>query len=85
MRSVGRYANRIADAHFVVDGRAWSLQLNEGPNLLHGGHAGLNHVVWNVKSFEREGVAGAVLRYRSPDGESRLSRHAGRSRRLRAE
>ncbi|MGM9803597.1 MAG: hypothetical protein ACI308_05405 [Muribaculaceae bacterium] len=32
----GRYANRIANGHLVVDGKEYQLSINNGPNALHG-------------------------------------------------
>lgn len=41
---VGRVANRIALGHFVVEGEEYQLDLNNGPNALHGGLQGFNKV-----------------------------------------
>src|SRR6476660_7022184 len=40
--TVGRFANRIARAHFTLDGRTYRLAVNDGVNTLHGGRRGLN-------------------------------------------
>ena len=42
---IGRYANRIAGARFVLDGREHVLTANDGPNCLHGGDE-LNTATW---------------------------------------
>src|SRR4029077_2929842 len=34
---VGRYANRIANGTFTLDGKTYSLPKNDGPNRVHGG------------------------------------------------
>lgn len=65
---VGRYANRIGGAHCVIDGRLVALDANDGPNHLHGGHRGLDRVVWAARPFERAGARGVVLTHESPDG-----------------
>ncbi len=63
---IGRYANRIAEGEFVLDGRTYNLSCNSEPNHLHGGHIGFNKVYWNVEEIELEGAAGALkLRYQS--------------------
>lgn len=62
--TVGRYANRIADARFEIDGRTYRLAANEGRNHLHGGLRGFDKVVWSAAPLE-DGVA---LRHVSADG-----------------
>ena len=66
---IGRYANRIADGHFVIDGHAYEPPPNDGPNLLHGGKSGFHRAIWGVEHFDTPASAGAILRYTSPDGE----------------
>ena len=66
---VGRYANRIRDGRFRLDGREYELARNEGVSHLHGGVRGFNAVVWSAESFERATERGVVLQYVSPDGE----------------
>jgi aldose 1-epimerase len=68
--TVGRYANRIAGGRFRLDGKDYSLPINDGKNHLHGGPQGLDKVVWNVESATRgSATAEVVLSYRSPDGD----------------
>ncbi len=66
---VGRYANRIAGARFAIDGKSYQLSANAAPNHLHGGHTGLDRVLWEATPFNTAESAGLVLRYTSPDGE----------------
>lgn len=47
---VGRYANRIAQASFVLNGETWQLEANDGTNTLHGGPAGLATHLWSVQA-----------------------------------
>ena len=65
---MGRYAGRIANARFSLDGRTVQLVANDGPNALHGGGAGpgFDARLWQV---EPVGPAAARLTYSSPDGE----------------
>ena len=63
---IGRYANRIARGSFVLDGRKYSLPLNNGAHSLHGGPHGFHHVVWKAKPIEN----GVELSYRSQEGEA---------------
>lgn len=44
----GRYANRIAEGRFVLDGRVVQLDRNEGANHLHGGAEGLDRRLWTL-------------------------------------
>jgi aldose 1-epimerase len=67
--TVGRYANRIAGARFSIDGKAYQLPANNGPNSLHGGTKGFDKVVWRVVSVENGPVARATFAYTSPDGD----------------
>lgn len=62
---VGRYANRIRDGRFVLDGRAIQLSRNENGHHLHGGERGFGRVWWEGT---QEGHA-VTFRYVSADGE----------------
>lgn len=64
--TVGRFANRIAKGRFTLDGRAYSVPTNDGPNSLHGGTRGFDKVVWEVVEAEPNRVA---LKYVSPNGD----------------
>ncbi len=63
---VGRYANRIANAQFVLDGKLYKLQTNNNGNTLHGGIRGFDKVLWSVL---RVSDSSLTLAYLSPDGE----------------
>jgi aldose 1-epimerase len=66
---VGRYANRIANGRFSVDGKDYTLATNNGPNALHGGVKGFDKKMWNAELVERDGNVGVVYSVVSPDGE----------------
>jgi len=62
----GRFANRIKDGKFSIDGVEYTLPINNGTNSLHGGVHGFNEKVWTVKSVAQQQL---VLELFSPDGE----------------
>jgi aldose 1-epimerase len=66
---VGRYANRIANARFALDGATYRLAANDGTNHLHGGRSGFDRKVWTGASFEHDGNVGVRLTLRSADGD----------------
>jgi galactose mutarotase-like enzyme len=64
--TIGRYANRIRDGRFELDGRTVKLATNDRGNLLHGGPDGFDGRVWEVLSQMSDHV---TLRLASPDGD----------------
>lgn len=62
---IGRYGNRIAKGHFTLDGKTYTLPINDGPNTLHGGTKGFDKVVWQGKEIEN----GVEFTYLSKDGD----------------
>jgi aldose 1-epimerase len=66
---VGRYANRIANAAFTLDGVKYNLTKNDGPNSLHGGANGFNKQLWEAKEFKNDQGVGVGFSYLSKDGE----------------
>ncbi len=67
---VGRYANRIANATFSLDGKSYTLAANNGANSLHGGIKGYDKVMWVVKeTMATDDQATLSLQYESKDGE----------------
>lgn len=62
----GRFANRIKDGKFNIEGVEYTLPINNGTNSLHGGIQGYNEKVWTVKSVSQQEL---VLELFSPDGE----------------
>jgi aldose 1-epimerase len=66
---VGRYANRIANAKFTLDGVEYKLPVNNGPNTLHGGPGGWHSVVWNTEVLKDSKFPAVKFTYVSPDME----------------
>jgi aldose 1-epimerase len=62
---IGRYGNRIAKGRFTLDGKEYSLDINNPPNSLHGGFEGFNRKVWAASIIP----GGVELKYHSPAGE----------------
>ena len=68
--SVGRYANRIADARFTLDGVEYKLTANSGKNHIHGGgNLRFDKVLWKGQAVQGDGWVGARFRHLSKDGE----------------
>ena len=51
---IGRVGNRIANGSFTLNGETYNLEVNNGPNHLHGGLKGFDKVVWDVKIQEEQ-------------------------------
>ncbi|HEY5427156.1 MAG TPA: aldose epimerase family protein [Candidatus Tumulicola sp.] len=71
-KTIGRYANRIANGHFSLDGRVYRLLTNDGPNTLHGGPDGFSKRAWTLCA-QRRAADGRTLAAEfslcSPDGD----------------
>jgi aldose 1-epimerase len=67
--TIGRYANRIANATFELDGNRFQLPTNDGANALHGGLAGFDRKPWFISDICESPVPFVTLSYLSPDGE----------------
>ena len=63
---IGRYANRIANGKFALDGKTYSTPQNDGTNTLHGGPHGFDKAVWKAKEIPR----GVELTHVSADGDA---------------
>ncbi|MFC2076139.1 aldose epimerase family protein [candidate division KSB1 bacterium] len=67
--TAGRFAGRIAEGKFTLDGVEYQLKTNNGPNHLHGGIKGFNKRVWNGKVKQSKDGPSLKLTYTSKDGE----------------
>lgn len=67
--TIGRFANRIARGKFSLNGKQYTLAVNNGVNHLHGGPLGFDKVLWQVKGNISENKPEIVMTYTSPDGE----------------
>lgn len=63
---VGRYANRIANGQFSIDGTTYNVPKNNNGQSLHGGLIGLDMVVWDVDQVTDNQIK---FSYTSPDGD----------------
>jgi aldose 1-epimerase len=67
--TVGRVANRIANAKFELEGKKYTLAANDSPHHLHGGNKGWDKVVWDAEPVDVANGAALKLTHVSPDGE----------------
>jgi aldose 1-epimerase len=70
---VGRFGNRIAGGRFTLDGKDYTLALNNGAAgmkcSLHGGIRGFDKVVWKAEGVADHGEQGVRFSYLSRDRE----------------
>jgi aldose 1-epimerase len=67
--TIGRYANRIANGAFELDGNRFRLPANDGDNALHGGLAGFDRKNWTIVAIGESPAPFVTLAHVSPDGE----------------
>ncbi|MEO8404148.1 MAG: aldose epimerase family protein, partial [Chitinophagaceae bacterium] len=65
--TIGRYGNRIGKAKFVLDGKTYTLDANNGGNSLHGGRQGFHTKVWEAAQKDSQTI---VFTYLSKDGDA---------------
>jgi aldose 1-epimerase len=63
---IGRFANRIKNGQFTMDGHPYQLSVNNGPNHLHGGTKGTRYQVFDAKQLDKQSLQ---LNYYFRDGE----------------
>ena len=64
--TIGRYANRIREGRFELDGQPVTVGTNDRGNALHGGPDGFDQRVWTVEEHTDDTL---VLGLLSPDGD----------------
>lgn len=64
---VAPYANRIAFGRFVLDGKEYTLEKNNGENNLHSGSANLGQKIWNIL-FQTENSVVLNTEHRDMEG-----------------
>jgi aldose 1-epimerase len=69
--TVGRYANRIADGTFKLNGTTYTLPINNNGNTLHGGLVGFGDHIWSqVAEIHTSTEVGVTLQLVSPNGDA---------------
>ncbi|KAK9789392.1 hypothetical protein WJX73_000061 [Symbiochloris irregularis] len=66
---IGRVANRIGDATFVLDGKRYHIPANDHQNALHGGKSGWSVKTWNMTEVDSDEGQAVLLTYISPNGD----------------
>ena len=67
--TVGRYAGRIENGRFELDGRTIRLEVGNGPHSTHGGPIGFAKRNWSARADESAEGPGVVLTLVSLDGD----------------
>lgn len=60
-RIIGRFAGRLADGKFDIDGQSYEIPTNEGNNTLHGGANSLAQQFYNVETHQEQDKLQAIL------------------------
>ncbi|WP_207434160.1 aldose epimerase family protein [Sabulibacter ruber] len=64
--TIGRVGNRIARGKFTLEGKEYTLPINNDPNTLHGGKKGFQYVMWDAQQTNDQTI---VFTYLSKDME----------------
>lgn len=67
--TTGRFANRIANGRFTLDGKEYKLAANIPPNHLHGGVKGFDRHVWKATEVREPHAVGVNFKFVSKDGD----------------
>ena len=65
--TVGRFANRIKDASFTLNGNTYNLEANDGKNNLHSGPRGFDKLLWKAEAYEESEGVYVRFELESPD------------------
>lgn len=66
---IGRYAGRIANARYTLDGKSVQLLPNSKGMAIHGDPAPYDKRVWQRQDFSDAESLGSIYRLHSPDGD----------------
>ncbi len=69
---IGRYANRVSNASFSLNGKEYKLDMNDNTNCLHGGNTRYNRMMYDVETDSVENGDSITFSRLSPDGEQGL-------------
>jgi len=67
--TVGRFANRINNASFSLNGKTYQLEANNGKNSLHSGSASFAKRLWKAEAYEENEGVYVRFELESPDGD----------------
>jgi len=67
--TIGRFANRIGNARFVIDGKTHQLTPNAKPHHIHGGANGFGKLVWDARTLKEKDGVGVEFSLTSRDGD----------------
>jgi aldose 1-epimerase len=67
--TVGRFANRIGGSAFILNGKTYRLDNNDGGNTLHSGFRGFDKMLWDAEAYEENGGVYVRFELESPDGD----------------
>lgn len=67
---IGRYAGRIDQGRFAIDGKTYQLTLNNSDNQLHGGFKALNKQLWQATTENSAEKVSLILQHTSPHGDN---------------
>lgn len=72
---IGRYAGRIADARFTLEGVTYGLEPGRNGVTLHSGSDGYDRRIWAATPFRDARSSGVVFRLDSRDGDQGFPGH----------